>query len=361
MTNIRVITYNLLSDSLCDPEWFPKCDSAALSPETRWLRIQTKLWREIQNKSIFCLQEVSQNWAEKLQVMFERANYTMVSRLTGQEFSGYMGVVIAFPRDEFALKDCRMVRVGDLIPRPAGEKKPTTVSSSSWLGDWSKYLLGMVGLTYKQTKRSEDHWARARAKWNHLLMVSLIHKYSVVDSEENQFVVANYHMPCDFRRQTVMTLHAYYANSEAQKFAEGRAGLVFGGDFNFKPDSSQYQMIRTGEKVIDNTFQTNSPTAIRDWLKTCDYRALAPMTSAYTKVSNGHDPDFTNYAFNKLSSEPFIGTLDYLFVSKSIKVKSVIALPDGKPEQIYDTPLPNQQEPSDHLMLGADLMIGGSS
>jgi len=72
-------------------------------------------------------------------------------------------------------------------------------------------------------------------------------------------------------------------------------------------------------------------------------------------VANGREPDFTNYAKIK-EDEPFIDTLDYIFMSKcgSWEVKSV---DDIVGREDMKGPLPNDDEPSDHVAIAADLVL----
>ena len=53
--------------------------------------------------------------------------------------------------------------------------------------------------------------------------------------------------------------------------------------------------------------------------------------------------------------DPFIGTLDYIFLSKEWRVKSV--LPTVHRDNVKDGPYPNEIEPSDHIMIAADLLL----
>jgi 2',5'-phosphodiesterase len=89
-----------------------------------------------------------------------------------------------------------------------------------------------------------------------------------------------------------------------------------------------------------------------------------PLKSAYF-TRYGKEPDFTNYA--KVKEDPiFIDTLDYLFYSSassssvekegggSIEVKEVLVLPN---RETVPGPLPNDEEPSDHLLMAADFTI----
>ena len=88
------------------------------------------------------------------------------------------------------------------------------------------------------------------------------------------------------------------------------------------------------------------------------------MKSAYASSQCSHgEPDFTNYARIK-EDEPFIGTLDYIFLNKDkaggvledwdvVKVDPVVHRND------MAGPLPNEEEPSDHVAIGADLILRG--
>ena len=67
---IRVVTYNLLSSSLADPGYFPRCDPANLDADTRLRRIERALAEEMRpcqeanggRGAVLCLQEVSTKW-----------------------------------------------------------------------------------------------------------------------------------------------------------------------------------------------------------------------------------------------------------------------------------------------------------
>lgn len=77
-----------------------------------------------------------------------------------------------------------------------------------------------------------------------------------------------------------------------------------------------------------------------------------PLSSAYV-TATGREPDFTNYA--KVQNEPvFIETLDYLFHSKGWRVDSVLPLPH---RDAVAGPLPNESEPSDHILVSAKMTL----
>jgi 2',5'-phosphodiesterase len=64
------------------------------------------------------------------------------------------------------------------------------------------------------------------------------------------------------------------------------------------------------------------------------------------------EPAFTNFA--RLREDPFIGTLDYVFVSSQFMVTGALPLPS---QETLSGPLPDENEPSDHLMLAVDLQL----
>ena len=80
----------------------------------------------------------------------------------------------------------------------------------------------------------------------------------------------------------------------------------------------------------------------------------APMVSAYAS-HNGSEPSFTNFA--KIKEEPsFIDTLDYIFLSKHWAVHQVLQLPTKEAAEM-EGPMPTKDQPSDHLLLSAEISI----
>lgn len=79
-----------------------------------------------------------------------------------------------------------------------------------------------------------------------------------------------------------------------------------------------------------------------------------PFGSAY-KEKNGVEPNFTNYA--KVKDDPeFIDTLDYIFYAPkdAWQVDDVLPLPDRSE---VAGPLPNENEPSDHILISATMTL----
>lgn len=77
-----------------------------------------------------------------------------------------------------------------------------------------------------------------------------------------------------------------------------------------------------------------------------------PLGSAYVTCT-GSEPDFTNNAQIQ-DQEPFVDTLDYLFHSPQWEVTEVTELPH---RSTVSGPLPNGEEPSDHILLSATFVL----
>jgi hypothetical protein len=93
---------------------------------------------------------------------------------------------------------------------------------------------------------------------------------------------------------------------------------------------------------------TSSAAAAAKWTPQLQHG----YTSAYRATSDDDaEPAFTNWAKIK-DDEPFIETLDYIFLSPRVKALTTLALPA---QSELDGPLPNGVEPSDHLLIAADI------
>ena len=80
-----------------------------------------------------------------------------------------------------------------------------------------------------------------------------------------------------------------------------------------------------------------------------------PLRSAYAEA-RGAEPDFTNYALTAhMRDGPFIGTLDYIWLAgDALAAERADALPH---RSVVAGPYPTADEPSDHVLLAADLRL----
>lgn len=329
MKAVRVVTYNLLSSSLCEPTYFVKNRPEDLNPLNRLDKIEKLLDAELSPSTVVCLQEVSRDWAGKLHVFFAARDYQFATSLYGHRFNGYMGVGLAWPTS-LKLKRLQAQRLSDLV-----REKPREPSV------WSR-----IQALWKQPEY--DVWFEALKRSNTLLCADF-----------GNFCVACYHMPCVFgsvEKERLMTIHATLAANTLHQFANG-APYVLAGDFNIKPPDASYHLLTTG--ALGDHFQEYTPPTNPRLFKPFDV-ALHPLVSAYS-AKLGVEPDFTNFAFTKNNKESFIATLDYIFCSSDAwTVDDVKPLP-RKADVDLDKPYPDALQPSDHIMLAADLSLTTTS
>lgn len=300
---------------------------------------------------VVCLQEVSNDWAAAFHTWFANRGYHLVTGLYGKKFNGYMGIAVAYPIQDFETVDVDISRLADkrVGGWPRAPDPTLTDSVLATLKPFWSVPLGMVGL-YKKPK--EDHWSMSQRRFNILLTTTLRDKQSGLT-----FCVGNYHMPCAFYMPMAMTIHSEMAAKHVQDIATAAASkddssrsnsvpYILCGDWNIKPDSATYKMLTTGKlDPEDETFPT--PKHGMEWSVTA-----AAMRSAYAD-NDGTEPDFTNYARIK-ENDPFIDTLDYIFLSPEWKVQSTKSIVN---RSIANGPFPNAKEPSDHVMIRTDLEV----
>ena len=125
-----------------------------------------------------------------------------------------------------------------------------------------------------------------------------------------------------------MVIHAGIAAQYALNQSEGLPTVLM-GDFNLKPGDAGHTLITTGD--LDESHEgypimpagyTGEPFNVKPQKK---------MESAYVRV-NGEEPNFTNHARIK-DDDPFIDTLDYIFVTDDVEVVDVLELAPSRPSQ----------------------------
>ena len=327
---VRVVSYNVLSSHLSTLTDYPTLKPEHLEATTRLAMILNKLEHEIgssENRAIiFCLQEISYDWAGALHTFFARHNYHVITGLYGKKSNGYMGVLTAYPTDKLETVQVDICRLSDTY-----EQWPEKSEE---------------GTLYKEVP--ESHWSIAQHRYNVLLTVVLKDK-----SSSQQFCVGNYHMPCYFDMPMVMTLHSDLYLRHVQKIACHNP-YILAGDFNFAPTDSPYKLLTTGELATSDPSYPTPPLHCPEfiWKPTLG----ESVQSAYA-IANGVEPDFTNHSRWK-EEESYIETLDYIFISDGVKVQSVLELPH---RDVARGPFPNESEPSDHILIAANLDVGSRS
>lgn len=352
LDEVEVVQYNLLSSHLSQPSYFWHNDEEDLDPTTRLQRVKAKLKPMIERGAIVCLQECSRTWISAFHIYFQQCGYYFISSSYGWRFDGYMGVGIAFPMRRFNLTNVLVQRISEAKPWPNMDRKalPQNEEKAHYrsLLDFAGYFASPMLLEELLDPNEEgekeeyvDEWSYSKQRKNEMVAVQLTPRTGVC----KPFTVATYHMPCAYSFPKVMVIHTALAAQRAIKFANGHP-LILAGDWNFKPGTAPYQLLTTGNLSEEHPAYPAYPDGENWRIET----GLSELRSAYAERHPGGEPEFTNYAWVKDDPDPFAGTLDYIFVSEETEVLSVGRLPSITS---ITSPLPNREEPSDHLMLSA--------
>ena len=324
--DIRIVSYNVLSSGLCEPSYYTRCKPEDLAPETRLKRVSTILERETQQQAVICLQEVSQDWLGPLSVFFASKGYTLTSALYGYRKNNYMGVAIAWP-NALELKRLEHKRLADLLPEVPRKEDPPFLTAL-----WHRLF---------PPEKPFDVAAESARRYNVVIFAEFA-------KNKIPFTVATYHMPCLFgsvAKEQVMVVHAAKLAHLVHDFANDNP-YVLAGDFNIKPKDPCYDMLTKNQLPTDyvppdSTGFSMPPTS---------------LVSAYAdKV--GAEPELTNFAFSRNQKEPFVGTLDYIFLSKSWTVNDVKPTPRLSQINLASGSFPDATQPSDHVPIAADLAL----
>ncbi len=343
---LDVVSYNVLCSHLSKAEELPRCDKDACDPHKRLVRVGKKLLDHVLDNRIICLQELSREWYELLLSTFTAYGYVIVPGLYGNKHNNYMGVAVAYPLKLYHLVGVSTPRVADGAQWPFQPRPHESAAKQAWtsLSSWTTWYTGSVDPNAPK-KPTENAVERARSRYNQLVMLRL---KDLVSGEE--FVVGTYHMPCAFDWPDQMRLHAAAVASQSLAFARG-GPLVLAGDFNFKPDSDCYRIVTEGRMTAEEEVDTLSRYPDLDAAK--HLRSPMPLKSAYV-TAKGAEPKFTIHSYAEWNGpNEFTGTLDYIFHSDHFVSVSAARLP--RSEDVFATPLPTIEEPSDHLLIRAIL------
>jgi len=298
-----------------------------------------------------------------------------------------MGIALAWPNALFSCLGLEVMKVADFIghttPVPGGQFEV-----------WRWRLLNTLVRTLrrclagKEARNVEDAADLARRRKNRVLFAHLRRKD--VPADEAEACVGTYHMPCLLggpAERMAMAMHATTLNTVSKRFQalvmrrQGRrqpgrgVPVLLAGDFNIKStDVCLLDALKMGRLTGEFGGLAKSLSRERDGEAT-------PLTfrSAYASHSSaGREPEFTNNAWPTFNDEPFRETLDYILYADGggpngtmfVAVDAVKQLPSladlrvvndsrcGLPSNGAARELgtyPDFAEPSDHLLIAADL------
>ena len=391
MSTINIVTYNILSPELSEPETFPENTAEEVDGKNRLPRIIQKLKKQISNNAIISLQEVSITWLGRLHELFDLHNYHFTHTLYGGFYSGYMGVGLAFPRSLYSLETFEISRISDTKEWPrlttaTATKKQSDVNATtdSVLARTWNYSAGYIRNVFdplfvlgslafgsgaatatsttptksKKKSKQEDPpdvatFYQSKKRWNQAILLRLQRR-----SDNQSFCVTNYHNPCAIHLRPVITFHACMYVMKCQTFAK-QDPLIICGDFNMTPDSGGYKLVTTGtldvnhEDAHGNMDYPKLP--IDDPWKPNLYK----MKSAYKEIL-GNEPKITNKAVRLIGNwgatpNAFEGCLDYIFYSNGLEPVDTTPFPSA--EELNAVSYPTSAIPSDHLLMGCSFNL----
>lgn len=362
-----------------------------LQAQTRLSRICRKLKTEMDKKSVIALQEVSLEWAGELHAFFASQQYYFVTGLYGRKFDGRMGVGIAFPMTEFTLAGSDIHCLSDNDDVGLGKRR--------FMATYWKEAADRINQAVSVRLRHKGSGNSFVVSTYHMPCLFRMPKTMLIHSAlllrhvqslaqgDPYAILGDFNSPPSSPIYRYVTCGAEAVAAEIKEMnsltiVESPAAAVQTGSSAFFLDTSNGVpsagaacQIATGSTNVDegaaadviaNATNAADAAAVRSDKEivaplTPDAMAsrvtasvpdfpwdIVPLRSAYA-VFNGAEPDFTNYAQVR-DDPPFIGTLDYIFLSPHWNVKNVRHL---EIRQNVRGPLPTAVEPSDHVLISA--------
>jgi endonuclease/exonuclease/phosphatase family metal-dependent hydrolase len=342
-SQVKVITYNLLSPKLCNSSSFLNYQIPEdLDPTTRQTRTITVLESFFTHspQPIICLQEISPDWKGTLELLFMKHNYSFFNISYG-----ILGVGIAIPNESIEVTNVEYIHIGELIKtntsitiwrteeeyREAERVRKIREESLSFMQKVSLYVKEYTALIPEYIRVIEETVKEAKWKKNYAIRMTLRLKHK---AEEKEFIVYNYHMPCTFKTPIIQFLHLSVFKRLILK--HHMIPTIFAGDFNITPSSDEYNFL-TGNPIPESK-SVYLPKEDQEDISYQSFKMM-PNTSQTAQFTCHSETKFGGY---------FKDTLDYIFVSNANITNSNLLLQT-------DEKMPNSICPSDHLPIYADI------
>jgi len=340
-SQVKVITYNLLSPKLCNQSDFLNyVNPEDLEPTIRKTRTITLLESFFAHspQPIICLQEISADWKGTLELLFAKHNYSFFNISYG-----ILGVGIAIPNQSISVTNVEYIHIGELIKTNTSrliwrtEEEYREAERDRKIREDNLTFLEKVSLIVKEYTALIPEYIRVieetikEAKWrkNYAIRITL-------EASEKRFIVYNYHMPCTFKKPIIQFLHL--SVFKRLILQHHMIPTIFAGDFNITPSSDEYKFF-TGAAPIPESKTVYLPKEDQEDIS---YQSFKMTTTAQTTPFTCHsETKFGGY---------FKDTLDYIFVSNAnIKMSGQLLETNEK--------MPNSVCPSDHLPIYADIIL----
>ena len=334
--SVKVITYNLLSPKLCNQSDFLNyVNPEDLQPTIRKTRTITLLESFFAHspQPIICLQEISPEWKGTLELLFAKHDYSFFNISYG-----ILGVGIAIPNQSITVINVEYIHIGELIKtntprliwRTEEEYREAERDRLTFMQKVSIFVKEYTALIPEYIRVIEETINEAKWKRNYAIRLTLRLN---LKTEEKEFIVYNYHMPCTFKKPIIQFLHL--SVFKRLILQHHMIPTIFAGDFNITPSSDEYNFF-TGDPV---------PESKTIYLPKEDQEDISYQSFKMTTIEQ--PMPFTCHSETKFGGY-FKDTLDYIFVSNA-KITTY-----GKLLETSEK-MPNSICPSDHLPIYADI------
>ena len=341
-SRFRIATYNVLAEIYATQQQYPYCDFWALSWEYRFHNILRELMDT--GGDVVCLQEVqADHYDNYIYLALNDLGYEGVYKSKTRQAMGMAGKVdgcaIFWKRSKFHLVESYSIEFNELAQRQCQVMgmNPSSKEGSAYLNRLMRDNIAQLVVL----ELIQQVPARSRSDTHKQLCIANTHLYSHKDFPD------------------VKLWQVWQLLQELESFVMSRGSnvpLIVCGDLNSTPDTAAYdllsrQAVHPGHPDVN---LKSKDDAIPRILPDC--RSLTHsfnFGSAYSTVM-GQEPSYTNYTVN------FKGVLDYIWYSmQHLRPLSTVPIPDEDELTKFGKGLPSTMHSSDHIMLVADMQLGG--
>ena len=345
------MTYNILAEIYATQQQYPYCDFWSLGFDYRWANLKREM--QMVEGDVFCLQEVqSDHYQSHVMPFFQSIGYDSLYKQKTRDSMGPAGKVdgcaLFWRSNKFRLETQWSIEFNDLAGRELSRMglNPRSEEGAQYLNRLKKDNVAQVVVLEALGPAPKGSKSAAVGA-----LVGTGVKVCVV----NTHLYSNKDFP------SVKLWQAWQLVQQVEDYALSRnLPLVICGDFNSTPTSAVYDFL-SGQGVHPQHPDLSDNGAASDSRRDRilpDPRLLTHglnLASAYSAVV-GAEPAYTNY------TENFKGVLDYIWFGGGgggLRPLSTSPVLEENLIKRHGEALPSTQFGSDHVLLLADMLIGG--
>lgn len=344
ISQIPIITWNLYGSQYIKQAKHCDEESQSMKHRSRLFKKEIKPFIDGGDAIIF-LQEVCNNWRNAIETWFFKNDYSVYIADYNWGTEG-LGVMIAFPKIYKIKKACVFLPGLEIRQRYADWQKNFPIEEPfEWEGPFED------GDQRREMYENGDMWNPGELSMIssplYMMASQVANKAICLKLEEKNtrctYFVSTYHMPCKFNYPVLMRLHLEETLYYFRRFINENINpchrniIIFAGDLNIAPTSRMLWRIMEHYRFVD---------AVQPPLEDLSqYPITSHAENSYWQTKKGVDSVFKK-------------AIDYIFVDKENE-KLLHHSHEDDPPLIPEipTPIPNHQQPSDHIRVLTYLRI----